>query len=214
MKKVLIGIMTIALAAAVLAGAALAFSEIGIINDRIGERAVEEIVFTVYTQKGEEPAVKVKTYTQSQLSTLASLSEEGYMYAKNGAWFGVVATKYVKLDALLENAGVEFKAGDHLKFEGYNGFKPETKPTFDELKAAKYYFTANGSKEVPVALALTWASGSFAGSGFHSVAAAAVNTGNVRFVYGITEGQYKDLTAAADRMPKGLISITIVTPAA
>ena len=37
-------------------------------------------------------------------------------------------------------------------------------------------------------------------------------TGNLRFVCGMTAGEAEEMTAPGDRMPLGVVGITIVTP--
>ena len=65
---------------------------------------------------------------------------------------------------------------------------------------------------VPTAIALTWGTGSLDENTIPDIAARAENTGNLRFVCGMTAGEAEEMTAPGDRMPLGVVGITIVTP--
>ena len=71
----------------------------------------------------------------------------------------------------------------------------------------RYYITEDGKTEVPAILALTWASGS---GTLEEVAAAAKNTGSLRFCYGISEQQYADQSAQGKRLASNIATITVV----
>ncbi|MBO4677379.1 MAG: hypothetical protein J5633_07535, partial [Oscillospiraceae bacterium] len=63
----------------------------------------------------------------------------------------------------------------------------------------------------PTGLALTWSSGSLAEGTVSDIAATAKNTGNIRFVSGATAAELEAGNAAGNRMPSGVVSITLVT---
>ena len=66
---------------------------------------------------------------------------------------------------------------------------------------------------MPVALAITWNNGELEG-GAVAIAALAKNTGSLRFVSGMTAEEKEGAqTAAGNRMPSGVVAITIVSPA-
>ena len=94
---------------------------------------------------------------------------------------------------------------DTLKAAAADGFSSEL--TYADNETYRYYITEDGKTEVPATLALTWASGS---GTLEEVAAAAKNTGSLRFCYGISEQQYADQSAQGKRLASNIATITVV----
>ena len=103
------------------------------------------------------------------------------------------------------DAGITFADLDTLKAAAADGFSSAL--TYTDNKACRYYITEDGKTEVPAILALTWASGS---GTLEEVAAAAKNTGSLRFCYGISEQQYADQSAQGKRLASNIATITVV----
>ncbi|MGN1001779.1 MAG: hypothetical protein ACI4PC_03335 [Oscillospiraceae bacterium] len=174
--------------------------------------SAEEAALEVYTQTGDAEPVLAKSYTAEELAALAETAEEGigYVYYKSGAQ-AVVATEYVTLDALLADAGVTFAQGDKLSFTCTDG--PYTKGDFsyETLSARGYDLEGNA---VPNAFAISWDQGALADGTVADIAAGAYNSGSVRFVCGATAEEIETESAAGNRMPSGVISVTVVSPEA
>ena len=152
----------------------------------------------IYTQEGADAAAKLaSSYTAEKLKSLAGEKHaDGYVYEyyKNNAWSAVVATSVVKLDTLLSDAGISFKAGDSLKFESTDGFSVTL--TQKQIAENSYFFNPakNGEKSVvPVGLAIEWNEGDIT-EGYAALAAKASDIGKLRSVIGTTEALYKGTT--------------------
>ena len=169
-----------------------------------------DTALTLCLQTGGDEAAPVKSYTAKELTALAETgSGEAYVYYKNDAANAVVATEYVTLDAILKDAGIEFGAGSKLTFECADG--PYTKGDFSYETLSKRGVDAEGNA-VPTAFALSWEAGSLAETTVADLAAKAKNAGSIRFVCGMTAEEAEGKTAAGNRMPTGVVCVTVVVP--
>ena len=109
------------------------------------------------------------------------------------------------MNDLLTDAGITFADLDTVTAAAADGFSSTL--TYADNEAFRYYITEDGKTEVPAILALTWASGS---GTLEEVAAAAKNTGSLRFCYGISEQQYADQSAQGKRLASNIATITVV----
>ncbi|MGM9608104.1 MAG: S-layer homology domain-containing protein [Oscillospiraceae bacterium] len=175
---------------------------------------VQSPALEIYAQAGETgtPAL-VKSYSAGDLAALAETKADGYgyVYYKNDVANATVATEYVTLDALLSDAGVTFTEGDKLSFICSDG--PYTKGDFSYENIAARGVDADGSP-VPTAVAISYELGNLADGTVAEIAAKAYNSGSLRFVSGMTAAEKEGQSAAGNRMPTGVISITVVSPAA
>lgn len=169
------------------------------------ETPTEPVVLTVYEQDEGGEAKEVKSYKPSELAALATEGAAGYQFWKKGEAQLVAATQYVTMNDLLTDAGITFADLDTLTAAAADGFSSEL--TYADNETYRYYITEDGKTEVPAILALTWASGS---GTLEEVAAAAKNTGSLRFCYGISEQQYADQSAAGKRLASNIATITVV----
>ena len=169
------------------------------------KKPTEPVVLTVYEQDEGGEAKEVKSYKPSELATLATEGVAGYQFWKGTNAQLVAATEYVTMNDLLTDAGVTFSDLDTLKAAAADGFSSEL--TYAGNETYRYYITEDGKTEVPAILALTWASGS---GTLEEVAAAAKNTGSLRFCYGISEQQYADQSAQGKRLASNIATITVV----
>ena len=165
----------------------------------------ERVVLTVYEQAEGGEAKEVKSYKPSELAALATEGAAGYQFWKKGEAQLVAATDYVTINDLLTDAGITFSDLDTLKAAAADGFSSTL--TYAGNETYRYYITEDGKTEVPAILALTWASGS---GTLEEVAAAAKNTGSLRFCYGISEQQYADQSAQGKRLAANIATITVV----
>lgn len=167
----------------------------------------EQIALEVYTQAGKgAPENLVKAYTASELATLAETDDGAvYVYSGKSGASAVVATEYVTLDALLTDAGVSFAEGDALAFTCNDGPYAKYQGTYADLSARGVDAEGN---PVPTAFALTWETGALEDAA--AIAAEAKNTGNIRFVSGMTADEAKDNSGRGMRMPSGVISVTVI----
>ncbi len=171
-----------------------------------------EAALTFYRQTGGDEAVLVKSYTARDLAALAEKSQgAAYVYYKGDAANAVVATEYVTLSALLADAGMEFGEGDKLAFTCTDG--PYAKGDFSYETLGQRGVDAEG-KAVPTAFALSWENGSLDEGSAADIAANAKNSGSIRFVSGMTAQEAEERSAAGNRMPSGVVSVTVVTPEA
>ena len=163
----------------------------------------------LYTQTGEGEAELVKAYSADDLAALSETKEDGYAYVyyKDGAQ-AVVATEYVALDVLLADAGVGFAGGDKLAFTCDDG--PYTKGDFSFETMIERGLDPDGNP-VPTAVAITYGKGALADGTVAEIAATATNSGSLRFVSGMTAEELENQSAAGNRMPSGIVSITVVT---
>lgn len=177
------------------------------------QTAAADAALTICVQYGESGTAKqIKAYTAEELAALKQTQEAGYgyYYYQGTTAKAVAATEYVPLDDLLSDAGTEFVAGDSLKFDTATG--PYTKGNFSYDDVSARGVDADGNA-VPTAIALCWASGTIEGeTTVATLAATATNTGNLRFVSGMTSTEAEEKSARGNRMPDGLLSITIVKP--
>lgn len=167
----------------------------------------EPTVLTVYEQTEGAEAVGVKTYTAGELDALKTSGTAAYQFWKSGNESIVVATEYVTIASLLSDAGLEFADGDKLVASDPTNFTSTL--TYTDSTTYKYYGTESGMNEVPAALALCWGSGT---GSVEEVAATAINSGSIRFCYGISGQQYTDKSAAGKRLASKINSITIIHP--
>ena len=198
MKKALSLLLMLALLLSLFAG-------MGVLADEEAPAALE-----IYTQAGEgEPALS-KAYSAEDLAALAETAEGyAYPYFKGDAMNATVATEYVTLSALLADAGVAFGEGDKLSFICSDG--PYTKGdfSFENIDARGLDHEGN---PVPTGLAITWDNGNLEEGSVADIAAGAKNTGNLRFVCGATAEELEAKNAAGNRMPSGVVAITVVSP--
>ena len=168
-------------------------------------------VLTVNLQAEGDVAVPIKSYNISELAALSEINDDGaaYIYYKKDAPNAVVATQYVTLDAILKDAELDFGAGDKLAFECADG--PYTKGDFSYETLSQRGVDAEGNA-VPTALAMTWAAGSLEETTLAELVAKSEFTGSLRFVCGMTAEEAENKTAAGNRMPSDVISITVVVP--
>ena len=169
----------------------------------------EIVALEIYTQAGKgAPEKLAKAYTGTALKALMeTVDGAAYVYYKKDAANAVVATQYVTLDALLTDAGVTFGEGDSLAFTCNDG--PYSKGDFSYTTLSQRGIDADGNA-VPTAIALSWEAGSLDDESVADIAAKAQITGNLRFVCGMTAAEAEGKTAAGNRMPSGVIAITVV----
>ena len=199
MKKFISLLLALALLVSLLAGLGLyALSEGG------------DAVLSLSVQNEGKDVELVKRYTADDLAALAERTDgAAYIFYKAGVANAVVATEYVKLDALLDDAVLDFGPAQWLAFECANG--PYDKGDFSYEALSQRGVDLDGVA-VPTAIALTWGTGSLDENTVSDITAKAENTGNLRFVCGMTAGEAEGMTAPGDRMPLGVVGITIVTP--
>lgn len=164
----------------------------------------------LYTQTGEGEAELVKAYSADDLAALSETKEDGYGYpfVQKGELKAVVATEYVALDVLLADAGLSYGPGDTLAFICDDG--PYTKGDFTYETIFARGLDLDGNP-VPTAIAIAYASESLADGTVAEIAATATNSGSLRFVSGMTAEELEGQSAAGNRMPSDVVSITVVT---
>ena len=177
----------------------------------MGVLAVEETpaALEIYTQVGEgEPALS-KAYSAEELAALAENAEGyAYPYFKGDAVNATVVTEYVTLFALLADAGVDIAAGDKLAFTCDDGPYSKGDFSFGNIDARGLDHEGN---PVPTGLAITWDNGNLEEGTVADIAAGARNSGRLRFVSGATAEELEAKNAAGNRMPSGVVEITVVT---
>lgn len=143
--------------------------------------------------------------TARQLSGLSQTGAVGYQYWKKDTENLVAATKYVTLETLLKAAGADFTPGMTVSAADATGFASTL--SYQDYQTCRWYIDGSGVKsDAPAALALCWNSGEGA---VEQVAAGAVDTGSIRFCYGISEDQYG--SAAGKRLVSGVVTVTVQT---
>lgn len=199
MKKSLSLLLALALLVSLLAGLGLHALADGI-----------DAVLALYVQNEGKDAELVKRYTADELAALAERTDgAAYVFYKEGVANAVVATEYVTLNALLGDAALDFGPAQRLAFECAKG--PYDKGDFS-YETLSQRGVDQSEDAVPTAIALTWGTGGLDENTVSDIAAKAENTGNLRFVCGMTAGEAEEMTAPGDRMPLGVVGITIVTP--
>ena len=170
-----------------------------------------DAVLALYVQNERKDAELVRRYTADELAALAERSDgAAYVFYKEGVANAVVATEYVTLNALLDDAALDFGPAQRLAFECAKG--PYDKGDFSYETLSRRGVDQSGDA-VPTAIALTWGTGGLDENTVSDIAAKAENTGNLRFVCGMTAEEAQEMTAPGDRLPLGVVGITIVTPA-
>ena len=178
----------------------------------MGVLAVEETpaALEIYTQVGEGEPALAKAYTAEELAALAETAEGyAYPYFKGDAVNATVVTEYVTLSALLADAGVDFAAGDKLAFTCDDGPYSKGDFTFENIDARGLDHEGN---PVPTGLAIAWDNGNLGEGTVADIAAGARNSGRLRFVSGATAEELEAKNAAGNRMPSGVVVITVVSP--
>lgn len=179
--------------------------------------AFSPIALTVYAQKGTAGTkVKAAQFTKAELTTAAGTAAGGYgyVYYKDNVANAVVATQVVTLDTLLDAAGLagSWTSGSTLAFTCTDGEYTKAYPSYQDIQDCGYYIDEKGSTKVPAGVALKWTAGSLKDGTVADFAAKAVDTTGLRFVYGMSQAQYKDMSAAGKRMPSGVTAITVTYP--
>lgn len=175
------------------------------------------IALTVYAQRGNTGTkVKAAQFTKEELTaaSTASAGGYGYLYYKENAANAVVATQVVPVDTLLDAAGLsgDWTSGSSLAFTCTDGEYTKAYPAYQEVQDCGYYVDEKGSAKVPAGIALKWTTGSMKDGTVADLAAKAVDTSGLRFVYGISQDQYKNMSAAGKRMPSGVTAVTVIYP--
>lgn len=165
----------------------------------------ERVVLTVYEQDEGGEAKEVKSYKPSELAALATEGAAGYQFWKKGEAQLVAATQYVTMNDLLTDAGVTFSDLDTLKAAAAR--RLQLRADLCRQRDLSLLHHRRRQDRGPAILALTWASGS---GTLEEVAAAAKNTGSLRFCYGISEQQYADQSAQGKRLASNIATITVV----
>lgn len=162
-------------------------------------------VLTVVLKDSHGSVTGEQSFTARQLSGLSQTGAVGYQYWKKGAENLVAATKYVTLETLLKAAGADFTPGMTVSAADATGFASTL--SYQDYQTCRWYIDGSGVKsDAPAALALCWNSGEGA---VEQVAAGAVDTGSIRFCYGISEDQYG--SAAGKRLVSGVVTVTVQT---
>ncbi len=179
-------------------------------------------ILTIYTQEGKDGAKKaVASFTKDELFGLSTTNRSGYVYQyyRNQIWSAVVATRVVKFDDLLSDAGVSFTSKDSMRQDASSdGFN--TTLTYKQINENRYFFDPadNGKmSEVPAGIALEWEQGDIE-DGYADVAAKAFYSGSLRYVVGTTESLYKGTGGLSNdreyapgyRLGSNIDSITII----
>ena len=163
----------------------------------------------VYTQTGDsgKPAL-IKAYSDAELAALKETKADGYgyVYYKGDAANAYAVTEYVTLDAVLADVGVAFAAGDKLAFICSDG--PYKKGDFSYETMSQRGVDIDGNP-VPTAIALTYGKGNLADGSIADIAKGA-KAGSLQFVSGMTAAEKDGKTAAGNRMPSGVVSVTVV----
>ena len=175
------------------------------------------IALTVYAQRGNAGTkVKAAQFTKEELTaaSTASAGGYGYLYYKDNVANAVVATQVVTLDTLLDAAGLsgDWTSGSSLAFTCSDGEYTKAYPAYQEIQDCGYYIDEKGSAKVPAGIALKWTAGSMKDGTVADLAGKAVDTSGLRFVYGISQDQYKNMSAAGKRMPSGVTAVTVIYP--
>ncbi len=179
-------------------------------------------ILTIYTQEGKDGAKKAAAaFTKDELFGLSTTNRSGYVYQyyRNQIWSAVVATRVVKFDDLLSDAGVSFTSKDSMRQDASkDGFN--TTLTYKQINENRYFFDpANNGEmsEVPAGIALEWEQGDIE-DGYADVAAKAFYSGSLRYVVGTTESLYKGTGGLSNdreyapgyRLGSNIDSITII----
>ncbi len=183
--------------------------------------AAREVCLTVCLKQGSDgEAAILKEYDKAELQAMAAKNDAGwaYLFYKNDAWAAIVATEVVELDALLADAGAaeSWVSGAWLEFTCSDGVYGKSYPSYDDIAAKNLFVGEDGSSLVPAGLAITWNSGNLdpvTAESVAALAATAYDSGSLRFVYGMTEAQFTDLSnaPAGARMPTGVLTLTVVS---
>lgn len=180
--------------------------------------AFSPIALTIYSQKGSDgKKTQAAQFTKEELTAASATAANGYgyIYYKDKTASAVVATQVVSLDTLLDAAGLSgsWTSGSTLAFTCADGEYTKAYPSYQEIQDDCYYVDEKGAIKVPAGIALKWTAGSLKDGTVADLAAKAVDTTGLRFVCGMTQTQYKDMSAAGKRMPTGVTALTVVTGA-
>lgn len=160
-------------------------------------------VLTVTIKDAQGNVTGEQSFTARQLGGMASTTVAGYQYWKKGTENLVAATRYVTVDTLLKAVGAEFTPGMTVTAADATGFGSTL--SYQDYQDCRWFVDGDGNKsDAPAALALAWSSGQ---GTLEQVAAGAVDTGSIRFCYGISESQYGN--AAGKRLVSGVVTVTV-----
>ncbi|MDR3310554.1 MAG: S-layer homology domain-containing protein, partial [Oscillospiraceae bacterium] len=186
--------------------------------------AFDAIVFTVYSQNGAAGTkVKAAVFTHAGLVADSDKNDAGYayLYAQSDVWKAIVATQVITLDTLFDAGGISgyWKSGSYLSFivtdQNPGGAEyPKAYMSYDDVRLHDLYISGQDQTVVPAGIAVKWESGELGAGGVAALAAAARDSGNIRFVYGISADQYLAMNAAGARSPSQIMSMTVVYDAA
>jgi len=182
--------------------------------------------FTVYTQSRTGEPAAVKTYTKAEFSELASTGRNGYLYYKgDNDWSVWGVTKYVSIDKLLEDAGVELtdtsvmqtNASDGYTYTVDNNVISKSGEYFFFPKAAKGSTSTEGAVTVPACIGINWDGGysidenKTAGDKAEELCSSSYDSGNLRLFYGSTTADYTSLNTGSDSSIRGARSVSNMT---
>ncbi len=181
----------------------------------------EPVVLTVYKRTGVSGEKEtVKTYTRSELKALVAdgAPAAGYQFWKEDANYTapvpniVVATGYVTIETLMQDAGLDFGEGDTLTAADRSDYTSVV--SYEELQSKNLYFdgTTENGVEVPAAIAVCWnsAKNDAFPTLFEKAAATAYESGNLRFCYGISKEEIG--AVPGKRLASNVVSLTVTYP--
>ena len=179
--------------------------------------AYTDTALTVYTQTGNGALTPVKTYSWNDLLTSYKLSApagHGYLYTHGAdGWTVIGVTEYADVLALLRDSGADIQ-DDYLIVPMDGDSQPSVLATYGMLKEDRYFYpdtvTVNNTPvtnaaKVPAAIGLSWATSADAltlpadastGDKLAAAAGLAVNSGNLRYVWGSSEADYVGIANA------------------
>ena len=184
----------------------------------------EPVVLTLNAQKGEKgEKTRAAVFTASELVSMSQSGTYAYLFYRNDDWDAVVATELVRFDSLLGegdlNTSTYWKSGSYLEFKTGDFATYFYYPSYDEITAGKHYYDESGiQSDVPAGIALKWQSGSVGTTGrdaaVTALASAATDTGNRRFVFGLSPSAYSapagNDASMGRRFPSQVVEMTVV----
>jgi hypothetical protein len=189
--------------------------------------------FNVYEQIDNDTRIPVKTYTDTAFAALSTNeTTAGFLHYKEGEWVVNGTDKYVKIQDLVNDAGLVFNEGDALLIRSSDMFSYQA--SYETIQTERYFFggiteslvsTANPT-EVGAVIAVYdndvekvchYNSASLTTSADYTLGelslpntGAAGNMKNKRFFIGLSAANATTKTAAGNRFPQSVTEVTVI----
>jgi hypothetical protein len=183
---------------------------------------VNSTSFNVFQQIGDDARSIAKGYNDTALNGLAKTDLIGFLQY-DGGWVVHGTDNYVRIQDLIDDAGLVFNAGDALLIRSSDMFS--YRPTYETIQSEKYFFggiddqsitTANPTEVGAVIAVGSYGSNPTSGAIVGDTASNYLenlvlsSSSNKRFFIGLSADNAKATTAPGNRFPNYVTEVTVI----